>query len=569
MTKSITKTLLHLLKDFKSTEYVTEIDFIQKCINDNRFSSEDIIIDYFLKLRQCEEFLEKVAKDFIHFQCLRRVSEEYIKILIFFLVFVLDSKNAQEILENTMFYTTSLLNYLCREEKYPTFAKWASQYFDNQFVINNIFTPLYSRVEAFKAIVRFIEQEERKKIPVNKLTIPKPFNLSTSYMSPPPPANTPDMRKSNADVRIKERKIKHITYEDIQKKLQEEHKKHVINAAKLLSQVKTLKVPKCKLSNTTTEITEKSVVQTKKVTPTKLPPKKDVEVKQNVATTLRDAARLIKEQEEEINRIQDILKGGQGSIQLEATLAEERKSKELKEWQTIQKRHLEGLITFEEAVLAKKKLLQENRVKFLEVQAEKIHLNQMLDEFKEKEFERAKAQVERTHKEKEEAKEIEKKYLEKKIEDARLMDYEIKEKLKQKEKEKAAELACKIDLISQLKSLHEINVKMNEAKKEFDPTGTANLGLLCEMSIAELRERLAVEKMKIYEDLEEKRRKVQVHKRQQQEMLNRYKEFIDNSRKNSKIALEPTSKPVELTENAELVNLRKVLEQKRSLRSSM
>lgn len=124
-----------------------------------------------------------------------------------------------------------------------------------------------------------------------------------------------------------------------------------------------------------------------------MPPKKEVEIKKNIATTLRDASRLLKEQEEEVNRIQNILKGGCCSQQIEVALVEDRKNNERAAWEYIQRRHLEGLITFEEAILAKKKLLEDNKAKFLEVQAEKMYLNQILDEFKEREQKRVKAKV--------------------------------------------------------------------------------------------------------------------------------------------------------------------------------
>ena len=64
---------------------------------------------------------------------------------------------------------------------------------------------------------------------------------------------------------------------------------------------------------------------------------------------------------------------------------------------------------------------------------------------------------------------------------------ELEEAAKRLADEKAAEQAKKEELIRQLRELEKIPIQRT---KGFDPTEAGNHGLMCEMSIAELRERI-------------------------------------------------------------------------------
>lgn len=66
--------------------------------------------------------------------------------------------------------------------------------------------------------------------------------------------------------------------------------------------------------------------------------------------------------------------------------------------------------------------------------------------------------------------------------------------MKKKQDEEAIEHAKKVELIRQIRELEKIPIQRT---KGFDPTETSGLGLMEEMSIAELRERLEFQKMKI------------------------------------------------------------------------
>ena len=79
---------------------------------------------------------------------------------------------------------------------------------------------------------------------------------------------------------------------------------------------------------------------------------------------------------------------------------------------------------------------------------------------------------------------------------------EIKDSLKRKADEEAAEMARKQELIRQVRELEKIPIVRT---KGFDPTEAGGHGLLEEMSIAELHERIEFNRRKIEQDVEKKR----------------------------------------------------------------
>ena len=70
------------------------------------------------------------------------------------------------------------------------------------------------------------------------------------------------------------------------------------------------------------------------------------------------------------------------------------------------------------------------------------------------------------------------------------------------EEEKAAEMARKEELIRQIRELEKIPIQRSQG---FDPTQAGSHGLMVEMSVAELRERLEMNKLKLQQEIEFKR----------------------------------------------------------------
>ena len=82
------------------------------------------------------------------------------------------------------------------------------------------------------------------------------------------------------------------------------------------------------------------------------------------------------------------------------------------------------------------------------------------------------------------------------------MHRDIQECLKQRQDEEAAQFAQRVELIRQIRELEKIPIQRT---KGFDPTEAGGHGLMEEMSIAELRERLEFNKRSEMQEVEFKR----------------------------------------------------------------
>lgn len=71
---------------------------------------------------------------------------------------------------------------------------------------------------------------------------------------------------------------------------------------------------------------------------------------------MREASYLLKSQEEEISKIDQIIKGGCNLQSLLELQNKERSDRQKQELEDIQRKHLQGLLTYEEAILARKNL---------------------------------------------------------------------------------------------------------------------------------------------------------------------------------------------------------------------
>ena len=82
------------------------------------------------------------------------------------------------------------------------------------------------------------------------------------------------------------------------------------------------------------------------------------------------------------------------------------------------------------------------------------------------------------------------------------MHKEISDALQRKKDEEEVEMRRKQELIRQIRELEKIPIQRT---KGFDPTEAGGHGLLEEMSIAELRERIEFQKREVEQETERKR----------------------------------------------------------------
>ncbi|XP_009469471.1 PREDICTED: cilia and flagella associated protein 99 [Nipponia nippon] len=241
----------------------------------------------------------------------------------------------------------------------------------------------------------------------------------------------------------------------------------------------------------------------------------NIPIKLNAAAILREGALYQRKMEQELKRIENLLRGaGDPSEFLE--WQKQMRGKDLEEQLTeIECRRLQGKLSHEEAVLAHQNVTQENKKKADLMREEKAELMHQYAEKRlqeQKEMRELVEQVVEGHKNAKQAKVKLQKYKQQIVQE---VCEENRELLRQALEEEEEKLRKRYELIQQIRA---IECLPSLRHKFVDLTETGGHGLICEMSIVELRERLALlrEAQKAAE--EEKRDQI-IHEKQAKEQL--------------------------------------------------
>ncbi|XP_068799643.1 cilia- and flagella-associated protein 99 isoform X2 [Struthio camelus] len=241
----------------------------------------------------------------------------------------------------------------------------------------------------------------------------------------------------------------------------------------------------------------------------------NIPIKLNAAAILREGALYQRKAEQELKRIENLLRGaGDPSEFLE--WQKQMRGKDLEEQLAeIECKRLQGKLSHEEAVLAHQKVIQENKKKADLMREEKAELMHQYAEKRlqeQKEMRELVEQVVEGHKNAKQAKLKLQKYKQQIVQE---VCEENRELLRQALEEEEEKLRKRYELIQQIRVIESLPSLKN---KFVDLTETGGHGLICEMSIVELRERLALlrETQKAAE--EEKRDQI-IHEKQAKEQL--------------------------------------------------
>ncbi|NWY74861.1 CFA99 protein, partial [Erithacus rubecula] len=241
----------------------------------------------------------------------------------------------------------------------------------------------------------------------------------------------------------------------------------------------------------------------------------NIPIKLNTAAILREGALYQRKLEEELKRIENLQQGaGEPSEFLE--WQKQMRGKDLEEQLAeIECRRLQGKLSYEEAVLAHQNVTQENKKKadlLREEKAELMHLYAEKRLQEQKEIKELVEQIMEGHKNVKQAKE---KIQEYKQQIVQQVCEENEELLRQALEEKEDQNRKRYELIQQIRAMESTS---GIRHKFVDLTETGGHGLFGEMSIVELRERLALLKEAQKAAEEEKRDQI-IHEKQAKEQL--------------------------------------------------
>ncbi|XP_054862074.1 cilia- and flagella-associated protein 99 [Amphiprion ocellaris] len=291
-------------------------------------------------------------------------------------------------------------------------------------------------------------------------------------------------------------------------------------------------------------------------------------IKLNKAAILRREALVDRQVEEELQRLERLMRGD-----LEQNVLDQMDPSFL-QCQT-ERRYLEGRITEEEIALARQRITERNKKA---AQLKKEETAQLMQRYAEKRLQEEKAlrdlvqQVIEGHKNSKTAKEKLQKLKQSIVKEVSEQSQEL---LRQALEEAQEELSRKFEII---REIHAIESVPHMRVKNFDNTETAGHDLLGEMSLVELKERLNLLREAQQREQDEKRRSILEEKQKEKQQLQERLETIDLHgralaraaairKEERKAKLESIKKAVAQDET--LLELRKKLEEKKQERQRL
>ncbi|XP_069712555.1 cilia- and flagella-associated protein 99 isoform X1 [Phaenicophaeus curvirostris] len=416
----------------------------------------------------------------------------------------LDAAKMQKFLR--FFFNALYLNTWIKDE-------W-SHFYDSLYVKENWIDPLLRWQPTVQKLIEQLTDKSSNRTTVVKtstVTQPKEFNLTVpkpraipiplpipvlEKRKPVPPSTykPPKEKKQLEEIKTKNRK----KAEDLLQKANADH----FRCATMKSE---------KGENKHDSIKSKPAFQAQKIQ-NKID---NIPIKLNAAAILREGALYQRKMEQELKRIENLLQGARDPSEF-LEWQKQTRGKDLEEQLAeIECRRLQGKLSHEEAVLAHQNVIQENKKKADLTREEKAELMHQYAEKRlqeQKEMRELVEQVMEGHKNAKQAKIKLQKYKQQIVQE---VSEENQELLRQALEEEEEKLRKRYELIQQIRAIESLPILKH---KFVDLTETGGHGLICEMSIVELRERLALlrEAQKAAE--EEKRDQI-IHQKQAKEQL--------------------------------------------------
>ncbi|EGF81837.1 hypothetical protein BATDEDRAFT_23491 [Batrachochytrium dendrobatidis JAM81] len=196
----------------------------------------------------------------------------------------------------------------------------------------------------------------------------------------------------------------------------------------------------------------------------------------------------------------------------------------------LERKRLDVQMTHEDAYVAKQEIIKDNRVKVIEVLALKNEIKVLSQSRRKAQENENKKKIEGVHEIKQGIIKARTKVVEDNTKIAAKVAQESELLLEQAHCRAEEERIRKIELIQQIRLLEKSVPPVGTLQKDVDLTETSGIGLLGEMSIVELQERLVLAKLKEKDEADAMRACIAKHKMARLEQVSQKLEAIDNER---------------------------------------
>ena len=389
-----------------------------------------------------------------------------------------------------------------------------------------------SKPEETKGGQKFEKELSKPKLN-KKVTIPVPFNLSENKprvlqepmaisnqikIKPLPLANY----KKTSLKEIEEKRKEQLQI--IKNNIIEKHKK--AKAFDLQTDKRPTNIEKIR-DEVENKIQSTSQFDNKYMNPIKDFSKCDADVKYNEAAIIREEYLIDKKNKEEEAALNKILIEKKDSKEFERWQSEMKIKDDIIKMQEIEKRKLELELNREVASTYMQRRIQKNQIKAAEHKKQEIINMKKRAEEKAEDIRQKKEVIKEIQKEKEN---VVKQKIQKKKENQELYKNRKKEFNELNlisQEEKKIYLQRRDDLIRQIRELEKLPIKRTTG---FDPTETPGYGLLEEMSLVELRERLALQKKMHLDEIKSKKEENKLRMQERADELVNKAQIIQENR---------------------------------------
>ncbi|CAH3015002.1 unnamed protein product [Porites evermanni] len=468
-------------------------------------------------------------------------------------------------------------SFFFNEENIKTWMKneWCKHY-EHSYVQTTLVSPLLRWMPELLDLVAELgdklanKQKPRRPKPA---TEPKPFNLTKPRpRSVPMPEKIPKLKKLKP---VPQSTYRAPVEEDVIAKIREENRRRaeeelIRSSARQPACASAEKSDKAKRRMRRIIDEENSKLQFNKAKAQEMPSTTggNIPIKLNAATIMREGALFQKKEEEELKKLLEYEKGGRDASEFLKWQETTRKKDLDEKLAEIERRRLEGKLSYEEAILARQTMIKENQQRVMEMKEKTKEMMQKHLEKKSKEGEEMRKLVEQTMMEHENTKEARRKLQEYKQKLVQEVSKESQELMRKALEEAEEEMRQRVALIAKIRAIESVPVIRF---KHVDLTESSGAGLLSEMSVAELRERLALLKIAEKEEEEDKRDSILKSKVEKDQHLMDTLETIAKHRaqkgKEAAVQLEQKRRPVKTEmKDPKLQELQEKLEAKKAER---
>ncbi|CAF1043068.1 unnamed protein product [Rotaria sordida] len=564
---------------------VSEEIFLKEYFKLNKVSNQSFILTVLIDCTRHSELVKTIVDIFykINGINIRRSEQNIYKVLTYIIIFQLDSvglKLLRGFIYSVQLYQVhQFLQFLVNEDYISIIETECLKLYDEEYVDEKILRI----IEKYRPTLRGILLDLNNKMEgrtatrqLPELTKIKPFNLTASKERIiPMPKIIPKMEKcrpppkSTYESSKEQNELEQIREQNHQQGL------YKLNRTQSLSYhfMKTDKSNKTQIKQTKIiEENEKNLhFEQIRAHPSPKSQTNKIPVKFNVAAILKEN-QLFKKQEENVRqRLLDFEAGGKDAHEFFQWQEAMQKQDYEQEINAIERKRLEGKISYEEAILARQRLTDENRriadeIKRQTREAIENHVKEKL-----KEEQRMKQLIEDVVNGRDNAKVAQQKLQQYKTDFVKQYKEEIKQLMKQALEEAEIEMRQRAELIKQIRTFELLPI---DRWKPIDLTSVPGYGLHDEMSLVELHERLELIKFEREKERELRRDQIVKEKQIKEKMITNTIQNIAKYR-NDLTAQAILKKQRNISEpvivdknNSELQQLKNHLETKRAQRLS-